>query len=550
VTLPGDPTNFAGQTSVPLPGPVNRSTFFEQQERNRAATWRLSVLCVFTVFCTGMILSLVLAPPIYGLAVLGLTLAKKYGSVSPRIWQAFQQGGTTFVAILQHFGNRPTALPPLGILAYAAVAILLPGMIVQLILWLGIRAMYLRAGAGGVLLTLGARPPRLEDLPEKKLVDVVEEMAIAGGVPSPKVMLLDSAEGNAAVVGASRQDATLVVSRRLLDDLDRDELQAVVGHLIASAGNGDLHIAMTMVSVYQAFGLLDTLVNSPFGPRARRTLWRLLRMSSRRGGPAEADEVSEWLTEGLRNSSTDDISERADKSQSRRGCLSTLLLPVIMFNASLKLTMGVLSGLLFEPAAALLWRTRRYLADATAVQLTRNPDALANALQSLKDCGGLIPGGKWASHLFIVGQEAGGMPPEMARRIREMRKSGVQPTRENVLKLAGEAMAQGDFSALAAAQTARRETVEEATGGGIVSLHPPLEKRLKRLQMQGAHYATGGHPHRKSLIVWLFLLLFLTPLALLSLAAILAAVAVCILLNFIFVIMAFAVILAIVRLIP
>jgi hypothetical protein len=84
----------------------------------------------------------------------------------------------------------------------------------------------------------------------------------------------------------------------------------------------------------------------------------------------------------------------------------------------------------------------------------------------------------------------------------------------------------------------------------MVSLHPPLEKRLKRLQMQGAHYAAGGHPHKKSLIGTLFLFLFLTPLVLLSLAAILAAVAVCILLNFLFVILAFAVILAIVRLIP
>jgi Zn-dependent protease with chaperone function len=550
VTLSGDPSTLAGQTSMPLPGPVNRSTFFEQQERNRAATWRLTMLCVFTVFCTGMILSLVLAPPIYGLAAVALTLAKKYGSVSPQVWHAFQQGGTTFVAILNHFGNRPTPLPPFDILVYAAVAILLPGMVLQLILWLGIRALYLRAGAGGVLLTLGARPPRLEDLQEKKLVDVVEEMAIAGGVPSPKVMLLDSTAGNAAVVGSSRQDATLVVSRRLVEDLDRDEMQAVVGHLIASAGNGDLHIAMTMVSVYQAFGLLDTLVNSPFGPRSRRTLWRLLRMTFRRGGAAEADEVSEWLTEGLRDSGKDDVTTSSEKLESKSGCLSTLMLPIIIFNASLKLTMSVLSGLLFEPAAGLLWRTRRYLADATAVQLTRNPDALANALQSLRECGGLIPGGKWASHLFIVGQESGGMPPEMARRIREMRKSGVQPTRENMMKLAAEAMARGDFAAMAGARAPRPETLEQATGGGMVSLHPPLEKRLKRLQMQGAHLAAGGRPHKKSLFVWLFLLLFLTPLALLSLAAILAAVAVCILLNFFFVILAFAVILAIVRLIP
>ena len=548
MTSSGETPHFVDPISAPAPGPVDRSSFFEQQERNRAATWRLSVVCVFAVFCTGMVLSLVLAPPLYGLAVLALVLARKYGSVPPQLWQWFQQLGSAFMAIMQHFSNRPTPLPPIDIVIYTAVAILLPGMILQFLLWLGIRAMYLRSGAGGVLLTLGARTPRLEDLKEKKLVDVVEEMAIAGGVASPNVMLLDSTAGNAAVVGSSRQDATLVISRRLVDELDRDELQAVVGHLIASAGNGDLHVAMSMVSVYQAFGLLDALVNAPFGPRARRALWRLLRMTFRRRGAAEADEVSEWLTQGLRNSDKDDVTERAQKSD-KNGCLSTLMLPVLVFNSSLKLTMWVLSALVFEPTAAWLWRTRRYLADATAVQLTRNPDAMANALQSLRECGGLIPGGKWASHLFIVGQEAGGMPPELARRVKEMRKSGVQPTRENMMKMALEAMAQTNTSAMAGARAARSETLEEATGGGMVSLHPPLEKRLKRLQMQGAHYAAGGK-RRKSLLVWVFLLVFLTPLVALSLAAVLAAVAMCILLNFFFVTMAFAVILAIVRLIP
>jgi Zn-dependent protease with chaperone function len=550
VTVPGETTNFVDPAPASPPGPVNRSSFFQQQERNRAATWRLSVLCVFTVFCTGMVLSLVLAPPLYGLAVLGFVLARKYASVPPQLWQWFQQLGTAFMAILGHFSNPPRPLPPLDIVVYTAIAILIPGMVLQFLLWLGIRALYLRAGAGGVLLTLGARPPRLEDLKEKKLVDVVEEMAIAGGVASPKVMLLESAAGNAAVVGSSRQDVTLVISRRLAEELDRDELQAVVGHLIASAGNGDLHIAMTMVSVYQAFGLLDTLVNAPFGPRARQALWRLLRMAFRRGGAADADHVSEWLTEGLRDSDKDDLTTRVEKSEQKKGCLSTLLLPIVIFNSSLKLTMWVLSGLLFEPAAALLWRTRRYLADATAVQLTRNPDAMANALQSLAECGGLIPGGKWASHLFIVGQEAGGMPPELAQRIREMRKSGVRPTRENMMNMALESMARGDASAMAEARAARNETLEQATGGGMVSFHPPLAKRLKRLQAQGAHYAAGGGTRKKSLIFWAFLLLFITPLVVLALAAVIAMVLVCIMLNFFFVMLAFAVLLAIVRLIP
>jgi hypothetical protein len=57
---------------------------------------------------------------------------------------------------------------------------------------------------------------------------------------------------------------------------------------------------------------------------------------------------------------------------------------------------------MLEPSVALLWRTRKYLADAAAVQLTRNPDGLAKALRKLNDEPGAIPGGEWASHLFLV----------------------------------------------------------------------------------------------------------------------------------------------------
>jgi hypothetical protein len=124
VTFSEENSSLSESARPAPPGPVNRSTFFAQQEGNRAATWRLSLLCVLTVFCTGLVLSLVLAPPIYGLAVLGLALARKFGSVPPELWRSFLQAGTTFVAILQHFSNRPGPLPTLNILFYTVAAIL------------------------------------------------------------------------------------------------------------------------------------------------------------------------------------------------------------------------------------------------------------------------------------------------------------------------------------------------------------------------------------------------------------------------------------------
>ena len=70
------------------------------------------------------------------------------------------------------------------------------------------------------------------------------------------------------------------------------------------------------------------------------------------------------------------------------------MIPILFFNFSLKITMWVFSFLLFEPPLAWMWRTRRYLADATAIQLTRNPDGLAQALQRLAEMGTSVPAGR------------------------------------------------------------------------------------------------------------------------------------------------------------
>ncbi len=437
----------------------------------------------------------------------------------------------------------------------AAVAILLPGIVIQFFLWLGVRALFLRAGAGGVLLSLGAREPRAEDLKEKILVDVVAEIAIAGGVSAPKLMLLDADAANAAVIGGSRKDATLVVSRGLLDELERNELQAVVAHLIASAGNGDLHIAMTMVSVYQMLGLLGALINAPFGPRARRALWGLLRLAFRRGGAAEADRVSEMLAQNIENSD-DDLGSRMDKVQSKPGCLTNALaffmIPFVFFNFTLKFTMWMFSFLLFEPPLAWMWRTRRYLADAAAVQLTRDPDGLASALNRLSEMSGSITGAKWASHLFIVAQSGGSMPPEIARKGREWRAAhpGQQPPREEMMAL-GLAMMAARRGSQLETRPDGEETLEKSTGG-TVSFHPPLKKRLKRLQAMGAHLSAGGSPHRsfRQRMVLAGLLLVFSPLIALVVGLLLTVMVMCIGLNFLFVGIAFAIILALVRLIP
>jgi Zn-dependent protease with chaperone function len=90
----------------------------------------------------------------------------------------------------------------------------------------------------------------------------------------------------------------------------------------------------------------------------------------------------------------------------------------------------------------LLWRSRRYLADATAVELTRNPSGLYRGLRHLGDAGAVIPGGEGVAHLFIVGPEGEraqrgtfteregllmGMHPALARRLRRLERMGARP---------------------------------------------------------------------------------------------------------------------------
>lgn len=81
-------------------------------------------------------------------------------------------------------------------------------------------------------------------------------------------------------------------------------------------------------------------------------------------------------------------------------------MPLYLFVLLRKMQVSMFRLAVVGPLVMRVWRTRRYLADATAVQLTRNPDALANAWLYQGDHGALVPGGQWFSHLLLVGLEA------------------------------------------------------------------------------------------------------------------------------------------------
>jgi len=186
---------------------------------------------------------------------------------------------------------------------------------------------------------------------ERKLQNVIEEMAIASGVPIPKIYVLDDEEGiNAFAAGYSPSDAAIGVTRDCMTLLNRDELQGVIGHEFSHILNGDMRLNVRLIGVL--FGILCLAV-----------IGRVLLYS---------------------------------RSRSRdRNPLILLGLALIVIGA-----IGVFFGRLIQAA---LSRQREFLADASSVQFTRNPAGLSGALQKIGGAGSKIESSHAgeASHMFF-----------------------------------------------------------------------------------------------------------------------------------------------------
>jgi Zn-dependent protease with chaperone function len=247
----------------------------------------------------------------------------------------------------------------------------------------------LAAGGRVVAETLGGRlvPTDTQDLRERRLLNVVEEMAIASGVPVPPVYILSDEPGiNAFAAGRAPGDAVVAVSEGCFTYLTRDELQGVVAHEFSHILNGDMRLNLRLL------GLI-------YGILALSIIGRVLIQVA--GGRGRSS------------------SDRDDRS--RQG--------VLLFGIGLWLLglAGVFFGRLIEAAVS---RQREYLADASAVQFTRNPEGIGGALKKI---GGLAAGSTVqsphaveAAHMFFadaLGMSLSGMlatHPPLAARIKRI----------------------------------------------------------------------------------------------------------------------------------
>ncbi len=212
----------------------------------------------------------------------------------------------------------------------------------------GYKTMSLSSGGSAVSELMGGRliNTNTTDPNERKLLNVVEEMSIASGVPMPQVYVMDDENGiNAFAAGHKPSDATVTVTRGCMRILSRDELQGVIGHEFSHILNGDMRLNLRLMGTI--FGILCLAI-----------IGRILLYSGRGGD--------------------------------RRGGQN--LLPLFGIALLIIGYIGVFFGRLIQAAVS---RQREFLADASSVQFTRNPLGITGALKKI---GGLGETGSRVSH--------------------------------------------------------------------------------------------------------------------------------------------------------
>jgi Zn-dependent protease with chaperone function len=388
---------------------VDRVHFLDEQRRNRRRSLRFSVFAVVAVGLAGIPLCVLVSPLLFGLVLFGAHVVDLIVPLSETQWDKLHDVAFALPDVWAKIRGRPVDVPwsTLAMLYFA------PGALVMLLTWPFIQLLSRTAGAGMMLRPLASRDPNPSVLAEQQLANVVQEMAIAAGVPPPAVRIIESSAVNAVAIGLTTDDAVLLATTGFLDRLDREERQAIVAHLVGSVGNGDLEIAAVILSVFQTWGLVALLLETPLDPHRRALVRRFVGLSIQAArGRVDAEEARVLLDRLLTGGGFEfeEFFAHLEKINPRslaHGCYIILIqLPLIatvgLASIAAKQSIALFTTLVLGPWLAAMWRARRRLADATAVQLTRNPAALARAVRTLDGCDVEVPGGWAVNFLFPV----------------------------------------------------------------------------------------------------------------------------------------------------
>jgi Zn-dependent protease with chaperone function len=297
--------------------------FFRAQDEARGRTTKLVVLLVLAI--------VVLAGTLYAIAVLG---QHKLGRSDEIDWL---QGDLFFWT------------------AGVALIVIIGGSL--------LRIAELSKGGGPIAIRLGGRLVNgtTKDLAERRYLNVVQEMALASGLPVPLCFVIDGDETiNAFAAGNSPQDAAVGVTRGALLNLNRDELQGVIAHEFSHIGNGDMKLNLRIIGAIAGLTALAQLG------------YIFFRLAGSVRGKNSAPIALGMVLAGI---------------------------VVLLIGSG-----GILFGKIIQASVS---RQREYLADASAVQFTRNPLGLASALKKVAGLSGAQREASSAEleaqHMFFAG---------------------------------------------------------------------------------------------------------------------------------------------------
>lgn len=349
--------------------------FFEAQDKARSKTWKLIVLYVLAV--------LAIVTTIY--LVVNFFFHYRAVEYEAPFWS-----------------KEVLWKPQLLLLVSAAV-------LTVILLGTFYRVSQLSKGGSSVAEMAGGRKVDFstKDPAERRLVNVVEEMSIASGIPVPAIYVLDEEEGiNAFAAGFSSRDAAVGVTRGTIEQLTRDELQGVIAHEFSHIFNGDMRLNIRLIGILNGILVLHVL---------GMIVMRGSIFAGHGGGRSSGD----------------------GQGKGGGGAMAILVLGLVLLIVGY---IGMLFGRMIQAAVS---RQREYLADAAAVQYTRNPDGIGGALRKI---GGLKDGSKVEnghsselSHMFFAKGLKSGMNsvfsthPPLEKRIEMIGPSEEAGTKEPTL---------------------------------------------------------------------------------------------------------------------
>jgi heat shock protein HtpX len=236
------------------------------------------------------------------------------------------------------------------------------GFPILTIIALGVGAMQsLASYYGGAALVLASAHARelAPDSPKHQMVlNVVQEMALASRMPAPRAYIIDDPAPNAFATGRDPQHSVICVTQGLVDEMDREELQGVLGHEMAHIRDYDIRTMMMIAVLVGGVAML-------------------------------ADFFMRWSFYG-------GFGARDDRDSNDSG-EAGIVIAVVVF------VLAILAPLFSQLIAMAVSRQREYLADASSVEFTRNPRALLRALEHIaRTESPLANASRGIAHLFIV----------------------------------------------------------------------------------------------------------------------------------------------------